>query len=137
MPANRVFIDTNILLYLLSEDAEKADHAEAIVLDGGLISVQVLNETANVARHNLSMPWREINEILDLFRGLCSVESLTVETHDMGRRVAERYNLSVYDAMIVASALLAGCETLYSEDMHDGLLVDDRLRIRNPFKSNS
>jgi predicted nucleic acid-binding protein len=135
MPANKAFIDTNILLYMLSEDVEKADQAEAIVQDGGLISVQVLNEMANVARRKLAMPWGEINEILGLVRRLCSVESLTVETHDMGRRVAERYQLSIYDAMIVAAALLAGCETLYSEDLHDGLLVDNQLRIRNPFRS--
>jgi predicted nucleic acid-binding protein len=136
MPANKAFIDTNILLYLLSEDSEKADQAEAIVQDGGLISVQVLNEMADVARRKLAMPWRDVNEILGLIRALCSVESLTIETHEMGRRVAERYKLSVYDALIVASALLAGCETLYSEDMHDGLLVDHQLRIRNPFKPN-
>jgi predicted nucleic acid-binding protein len=41
--------------------------------------------------------------------------------------------LSVYGAMIVAAALLAGCETLHSEDMQDGLLIDNQLRIRNPF----
>ena len=133
MPAYKAFIDTNILLYLLSADADKADRAELIVRKGGLISVQVLNEMANVARRKLAMPWREINELLALIRSVCSVEPLTIETHDRGRRVAERYKLSVYDAMIVAAALIAGCETLHSEDMQDGLLIDNQLRIRNPF----
>jgi len=133
MPASKAFIDTNILLYLLSADADKADRAELIVRKGGLISVQVLNEMTNVARRKLAMPWREINEVLGLIRSVCPVESLTIETHDRGRRVAERYRLSVYDAMIVAAALLAGCETLHSEDMQDGLLIDNQLRIRNPF----
>ena len=64
---------------------------------------------------------------------MCPVEPLTLETHARGRLVAERYGLSVYDAMIVASALLAECDILYSEDMQDGLLIDQRLRIRNPF----
>jgi predicted nucleic acid-binding protein len=137
MPANLAFLDTNVLIYLLSADAKKANQAEAIVHQGGLISVQVLNELANVARRKLDMPWREVNEVLGLIRSLCSVEPLTVESHDTGRRVAERYKLSVYDAMIVASALLAGCDILYSEDMHDGLLVEEQLRIINPFNADA
>ena len=133
MPGSRAFIDTNVLLYLLSTDADKADRAEAILQTGGLISVQVLNEMANVALRKLAMPWEEINELLSLIRAVCHVEPLTVETHDKGRHVAERYKLSVYDAMIAASALLGECEILYSEDMQHGLLIDGQLRIRNPF----
>jgi predicted nucleic acid-binding protein len=137
MPANKAFFDTDILLYLLSADAQKADQAEAIVQQGGLTSVQVLNEVANVTLGKLAMPWREVNEILGLIRALCSIEPLTVETHDMGRRVAQRYKLSVYKAMVVASALLAGCEALYTEDIHDGLLVENQLQILNPFKPDA
>jgi predicted nucleic acid-binding protein len=133
MPDPKVFIDTNILLYLLSADHDKADRAELIVQAGGLISVQVLNEMANIALRKLAMPWREINEVLSLIRSLCTTVPLTIETHDRGRLVAERYGLSVYDAMIVAAALLGGCETLYSEDMQNGLLIDQQLRIYNPF----
>ncbi len=133
MPAPEIFIDTHILLYLLSADTEKADRAEAILRTGGLISVQVLNEVAGVARRKLAMSWMEINEVLALIRSICTVEPLSVDTHDRGRLVAERYGLSVYDATIVAAALLGGCKTLYSEDMQDGLVIDRRLSIRNPF----
>jgi predicted nucleic acid-binding protein len=133
MPDPKVFIDTNILLYLLSADHDKADRAELIVQAGGLISVQVLNEMANIALRKLAMSWREINEVLSLIRSLCPTVPLTIETHDRGRLVVERYGLSVYDAMIVAAALLGGCETLYSEDMQNGLLIDQQLRICNPF----
>jgi predicted nucleic acid-binding protein len=133
MSAPNVFIDTNILLYLLSANHAKADQAEIIVKTGGLISVQVLNEMANVARRKLGMSWMEVNEVLGLIREVCPITPLTIETHDRGRLVAERYGLSVYDAMIVAAALLGGCETLYSEDMQNGLLIDNRLRICNPF----
>ena len=133
MPETKAFIDTNILLYLLSEDSNKADRAETIVRTGGTISVQILNELANVSHRKLAMSWIEINELLSLIRSLCSIEPLTIETHDLGILKAERYKLSVYDAMIVAAALLVGCDTLYSEDMQDGLLIDDQLRICNPF----
>lgn len=133
MPDPEVFIDTNILLYLLTADHEKADRAEMIVQGGGLISVQVLNEMASVAHRKLLMSWGEINELLALIRSLCSVAPVTIEVHESGMVVAERYGMSVYDAMIVAAALLGGCKTLYSEDMQDGLLIDHRLHIRNPF----
>ena len=135
MAAAKTFIDSNVLLYLLSMDAKKADTAEAILRAGGLISVQVLNEIANVALRKLAMPWIEINQFLTPVRSLCIVNSHTVETHDRGREVAERYGLAVYDSMIVASALLSGCTTLYSEDLQHGLLVDKQLRIANPFKA--
>ncbi|MEJ2473365.1 MAG: PIN domain-containing protein [Desulfobacterales bacterium] len=88
----------------------------------------------NVVRRKLAMSWMEINEVLMLIRSLCPAEPLTIETHDRGRLVAERYGLSVYDAMIVAAALLGGCETLYSEDMQDGLVIDHQLSICNPFQ---
>lgn len=86
-----------------------------------------------MARRKLSMSWEEINEVLALIRSVCSVAPLTIETHDRGRVVAQRYGMGVYDAMIVAAALLGGCKTLYSEDMQGGLLIDQQLRICNPF----
>ena len=133
MPEDKTFIDTNILLYLLSEDANKADRAEKILRSGGIISVQVLNEIANVTRRKLAMSWMEINEFLLLIRSLCLVKPLNAETHDKGIRIAERYKLSVYDAMIAAAGLLGGCNILYSEDMQDGLLIENHLRVCNPF----
>ncbi len=133
MAETKVFIDTNVLLYLLSSDEEKAGRAEAILQSGSSISVQVLNEIVNVARRKLALPWEEIAEFSDLIRAFCPVKPLTTETHDKGRYIAERYKLNVYDAMIVAAALLADCKILYSEDMQDSILIDDQLRITNPF----
>lgn len=127
------FVDTNVLLYLLSADDAKADRAEALVGGGALISVQVLNELTNVARRKLAMSWEEIDELAQAIRASCPVEPLTVETHDTGRRLAQRYGLSIYDAMIAASALLGNCRSLFSEDMHHGLVIDRRLRVCNPF----
>jgi predicted nucleic acid-binding protein len=127
------FLDTNVLVYLASHDAEKAERAEALVREGGEISVQVLNEFANVARRKMRLSWRETRDLLGLVRGLLVVHPLNVETHDTGVMLAERYGLSTFDAMIVASALLAECEVLWSEDMQDGMLLEARLRVRNPF----
>lgn len=126
------FADTNVILYLL-DDGPKADRAEAILGQGPRISVQVLNEALVNCRRKAGLSWDEAGAFLSGIQSLCPVETLTAQTHQVGRALAERYQLSVYDAMIVAAALIAGCTTLWSEDMHDGLLIEDRLRIVNPF----
>jgi predicted nucleic acid-binding protein len=128
-----VFYDTNIVLYLLSEDTKKADRAEEILALGGKISVQVLNEFTAVARRKLKMDWAEIQEILLQVRAVCPVVSLTMQTHGRAMQLVQRYHLSIYDATIVAAALLAGCSTLYSEDMQDGQVIEQVLMIRNLF----
>jgi predicted nucleic acid-binding protein len=127
------FFDTNVLVYLASGDAAKADRAEAILADGGAISVQVLNELTNVGRRKMRMSWPEIHAFLSSLRGLLTVHPITVETHEIGLTLAERYTLSTYDALIAASALEADCDRLWSEDMQHGLVVEGRLRIVNPF----
>jgi predicted nucleic acid-binding protein len=126
------FADTNVVLYLL-DDGPKADRAEAILARGPRISVQMLNETLANCRRKAGLTLEETGAFLAGVRALCPVEDLTLQTHDVGRALAERYGLSVYDAMVVASALIAGCTVLWSEDMQDGLVVEGRLRVVNPF----
>ncbi|HLY57310.1 MAG TPA: PIN domain-containing protein [Stellaceae bacterium] len=128
------FIDTHVLAYLASSDRAKADRAEEIVRDGGVISVQVLNELANVARRKMTLSWAETRDLLSAVRGLLSVRPLTADVHDAGLALAERYGLAIYDAMIAASALDADCEVLWSEDMQHGLSINSRLRIADPFR---
>lgn len=127
------FFDTNIILYLL-DDGPKAERAEALIAKQGMVSVQVLNEALVNCLRKAGMSWQEAGQFLDGIRLLCPVVDLTPETHEIGRALGERYGFSVYDAMIVAAALQNGCTTLYSEDMHDGLRVEDQLTIVNPFK---
>jgi len=134
MSAAERFFDTNVILYLLSGDDPRADRAEKELSAGGVVSVQVLNEFASVATRKLKMSIAEIREVLATIRAVCTIVPLSQETHDVGLQVAERYGLPVYDAMIVAAALLAGCNTLVSEDMQDGQTHDGRLQVRNPFR---
>jgi predicted nucleic acid-binding protein len=136
MSGTEAFFDTNVLLYLLSGDASKADQAEALFVAGGVISIQVLNEFASVASRNLGMSWTEIREVLETIRAICRVEPISLETHDLGLALSERYGFSVYDSMILASALLAGCQIMFTEDLQDGQNVDDRLTVRNPFAAS-
>jgi predicted nucleic acid-binding protein len=129
------FFDTNVLLYMASVDQLKADRAERIVGHGGAISVQVLNEVANVARRKMRMSWPDTHAFLSLLRGLLAVHPITLQTHETGLALAERYDLSTWDAMIAAAALHANCDTLWSEDMQHGMSLDGRLRIVNPFRA--
>jgi predicted nucleic acid-binding protein len=127
------FLDTNVLLYLLSSEPTKADRAEGLISAGAVISIQVLSEFTAVARRKLSLEWREIDEILAVVRGICRVEAVTIDTYDHARALAERHRLSWYDAMIAASAMEAGCRTLYSEDFQHGFVIDRKLKVVNPF----
>jgi predicted nucleic acid-binding protein len=127
------FFDTNVLIYLAASDPAKADRVETIVSDGGTISVQVLNELANVARRKMRLSWHDTRAFLATIRGLLLVNPITTEIHHNGLALAERHGLSIYDAMIVASALHAKCDVLWSEDMQDGMTIEKRLRIVNPF----
>ena len=129
----KAFVDSNVLLYVFSPDAQKADRAEEVLRQRPVISVQVLNEVMNVMRRKFGQSWPEVEEFLGTVESLCTVEPLTMESHLEGRRIARRHGLSTYDAMIASSALLAGCEVLWSEDMHDGLVIEGQLKITNPF----
>jgi Predicted nucleic-acid-binding protein, contains PIN domain len=129
------FFDTNVFLYLASADPVRAERAEAILDEGGAISVQVLNEIANVARRKMLLSWQETRSFLTTIRALVTVHPLTVETHDTGLALAERYTLSIYDALIAAAALRAECDILWSEDLQHGLVIGERLRVANPFRA--
>ena len=131
---SKPFLDSNIVLYLLSGDASKADCAQALLEAGGVVSVQVLNEVTSVCLRKLKMPWQEVDALLMAVKAACTVLPLTVASHEKAIEVAKRFQLSFYDANIVACALMSGAPMLLSEDMHTGLLIDG-LVIKNPFQA--
>lgn len=126
------FFDTNVLVYA-QEPSAKGDRARALLADGGRLSVQVLNEFAVVCSRKLGRDWSAIGEaIADILVLLDPPSPLTLELHTAARTLAHDHMMSFYDALIVAAALAAGCETLWSEDLQHGRVVDG-LAIRNPF----
>lgn len=131
------FLDSNILVYAFTAD-RRAAVAQALLQTRPVISVQILNEFTNVARRKLDMEWQEVRDAISALRVLCpTVLALDLATHDEALRIAERHGYSIFDAQVVASALQAGSDTLWSEDMHDGMVIDGRLRITNPFRTGS
>jgi predicted nucleic acid-binding protein len=127
------FLDSNVVVYFASADSAKAERSNALLRNGGTISVQVLNEVSSVGRRKMRLSWEELELVLAHLRASLTIEPVTVETHVLGIEVARRYQLSIYDSMLVAAALLSGCDTIWSEDMHDGLVIAGQLTVRNPF----
>ncbi|HYG25726.1 MAG TPA: PIN domain-containing protein [Caulobacteraceae bacterium] len=127
------FLDSNVLLYAISSDSRKAAVTGDLIAAGGNISVQVLNEFASIASRKHGLSWSQIGHALGLLRRTLDVWPLTISVHDSGLRIAERYRFSLYDSLLVAAALQAGCSTFFSEDLHDGQVIEGSLTIRNPF----
>lgn len=126
------FFDTNILVYAQQTD-EKGFRARALFAGGGKLSVQVLNEFTAVSRRKQGKNWREIAEaISDAVTLVDPPLALTLDLHTAARALAEDHRLSFYDALIVATAIGAGCDTLFSEDMQHGRTIGG-LIIVNPF----
>ena len=125
-------LDSNVLVYAVAGSGAKAEAAMTLVREGGVISVQALNETANVLRRKTALDWDAVEEALGLLRRLLDMVPLDVATHERGLRLARATGYSVWDAMILSAALGAGCTTVFTEDMQDGRVVEG-LTIRNPF----
>ncbi|MEO7273061.1 MAG: PIN domain-containing protein [Vicinamibacterales bacterium] len=130
------FLDTNVLIYSVATNDARSEIAETLLAAGGVVSVQVCNEFAATARRKLGMSWDDIAAALDAIRILCPFpRAISMATHDMAVKIARTHGFHIYDALVVASALAAHCETLYTEDLQDGQVIEERLTIRNPFKA--
>jgi predicted nucleic acid-binding protein len=134
MKGERAFFDTNVILYAFAAGDPRMTTAEMLLAGGGVVGVQILNEFVAVAVRKLAMPWEDVLDALAAIRVLCpSPVPLTIETHDRALRIAGEHRYHIYDSLVIAAALAASCNTLYSEDMHDGQTIDN-LTIRNPFR---
>ncbi len=126
-------IDSNVAIYAFSKDDRRISALE-LLRAGPRISIQVLNEFTSVSLRKRGVDWLEIEESLDIIAQLASsMRAVSYDVHDLGRVVAQRYQLGFYNSSIISASLLDDCEVLYSEDMHHGLVIDDRLTITNPF----
>ena len=130
---DKPFIDTNVLIYAFSAGDARSEEARSLLAAGAVISVQSLNEFVLVARRKLGMNWAEVRLAVGTLESLCpSPQAVTLQIHRAALGIAERYGFRIFDSLILAAALQAGCKTLLSEDMQHGQNVNG-LTIRNPF----
>ena len=126
------FIDSNVVLYLFSSDTVKADRAESLLQSRGLISVQVLNEVASVCLRKLKMTWEDVDAVLETLKSTCEVLPVSLASHEKAVGLVERFQISFYDANIAATAILCGADTLFSEDLQNGMSMES-VTVVNPF----
>lgn len=135
----RPFLDTNVLVYAALEDRspgylQRIERAETILRQGGVVSVQVFHEFADVARRKFKEDWPKIAETLLVMEEFCgSPLPITVAIHRRALDLAARYRLRIYDAVVVSSAIAANCDTVFTEDLQHGQVIEG-LWIENPFR---
>ena len=128
-----VFADTNIVVYAYGVDPAKIAAAETIVKAAPVISTQVINEFHNVARRKLGLDMATRHRVAADLLQSCRVVAIDQAIVTAAMQVEARYQVSYWYALILAAALAAGCDTVYSEDMQDGQVFEGRLTVRNPF----
>ena len=127
------FADTNIVVYAVGQDSDKRNKARQILTQGEFVSSQFINETVSVLIRKQGANIVVAHEVADSLLELCEVAPVDATTIREAIRLARRYKLSHWDSLIVAAALLAGCEKLYSQDMQQGQVFDEQLKVINPF----
>ncbi|MEO8926650.1 MAG: PIN domain-containing protein [Caulobacteraceae bacterium] len=132
--SGRAFFDTNILIYALCAVEAKTVEAERLLNRGGVVGVQVLNEFVAVARRKFAMGWEDVADALGAIHSFCGDPTpLDGRVHVIGVDLARAHGLQIYDALVVSAALMAKCDTLYTEDMQHGRVFEGRLRLEHPF----
>lgn len=129
----RCFADTNIPLYALDTDPAKRTKALALMRDNPVVSVQVVNEFISVATGKMRMEKSAAHRLARVMLRRCEVVAMDAVMISEAIALGGSYGFSHWDSLIVAAALRAGCDSLYSEDMQHGLVVEKRLTIVNPF----
>lgn len=127
------FIDTNILVYTIDKHTQKKEIALDLLCRKPIISTQVINELTNVFRKKFSLPYSQITTITENILASSTLFIPTYETIVSAYRIGEKYGYAYYDSLILASALENNCNILYSEDMHNGQLLEKNIKISNPF----
>ena len=129
----KAFLDSNILIYAVGDDDTRRALADALIVQGAVVSAQVLAETASVLARKFAVPAASIEHILISITARVQCEPVTTETVLAAVRLSAQFGFSHYDSQIVAATLSAGCEVLYTEDLQHGQVINGRLTVFNPF----
>jgi predicted nucleic acid-binding protein len=128
------FLDSNIVLYAFGDDEIKSDIANYSLAQNPMISTQVLNECSHVMRRKLKWHPEQVEKELEILLVVTRLKVVDISDIRLAWKISARYGFSHYDSLIVASALNAGCERLFSEDMQHGQIIESNLQVVNPFR---
>jgi predicted nucleic acid-binding protein len=133
--SDKIFLDTNIIIYLYSEDElVKNKQSESILQSENItISTQVLNEFSNTLRKKFKLGFDEIGKAIKQLIENISVIPIRTQTIFSALNTAKKYRFSYYDSLIIASAIEYNCDILYSEDLQHGQIIEKKLKIINPY----
>ena len=130
----KIALDTNILIYLYDDsDERKRNISESLILDRPIIGSQVIFEFLNITKRLLKLPKNELMDKANKLFRVCEIVSMNQMTITKAKDLIIKYDFQLFDSLIVASALQSNCTVLYSEDLHHNLMVENQLRIINPF----
>lgn len=131
---DKAFFDTNVLIYAFAANDPRKSIAENLIIHGGAVGIQTLNEFVSATRQKTKTPWPQVLHWLKIIEKLCLPPApVTLQTHTLGLQIAETSGYHIYDSLMLAAAIEASCTIFYSEDLQDGQSIGD-LKIRNPFK---
>ncbi len=132
---DKVFFDTNMFIYLYSadEDAKRTVAEDLINRVTPVASIQVLNEISNILSKKFQKDFDEIKGVVDEITECCMIEIVDEQTVRLALSIAKRYKYAYYDCLIIASALESHCDILCTEDMQNGQLIENKIKIVNPF----
>ena len=133
---DRTFIDTNILIYFISNEKKKKLRAKEIIFSNQevYISAQVISEFISVCLSKKLLSIAEITPLIDNFLSALRFSSVEESTIKKALQIKQDYNFSYWDSLVIASAIENNCSILYTEDMQDGQIICDSVTIINPFK---
>ena len=130
-------LDTNVLIYAFGkQDDDRKQIAKAIITECNIISLQVVNETVYVLMRKFNFTPKEVDKVIEFMKQNFVISDLNILILDQTVKISVKYGFSFWDSMMVAAALKNHCSILYSEDMQNKQIIEDRLQIINPFKKS-
>ncbi len=132
---DRIFIDSNVILYFFTDDIAKKEKVIDLFSQNPIISIQVINEVSNILIKKYKLAPIETKKEIEFLSEFVTLYLITINTVYKALDIRDKYKFSYFDSLIIASALENNCNVLYTEDMQDGQLIENKLKIVNPFKS--
>ncbi len=131
---NKIALDSNIIIYSHSlDDENKRTISRRFFKEKPVVSSQVISEYLNVMNRSFKMPKKELMESCSLWLEKCEIQPIVLSTIKLAQYLISRYDFQMFDGIIIAAALEANCQIVYSEDMQHGQIIENTLKIINPF----